>query len=80
MQWFQRFHLHWNLIEIIETQEEIMAKIDDLNVAVSQLQATAELVIAKINELKAAGNVDPQIEAATAAVNEAVGKLNAAIQ
>lgn len=57
-----------------------MAKIDELNAAVSTLQATADQVVAKIDELKAGGTaLDPQIEAATAAISGVSDKLNAAI-
>ena len=58
-----------------------MAKIDDLGTAVSQLSAKVDEVVVKIAELKAAGaNIDPQLDAAILAINEATGKLNTAIQ
>lgn len=53
-----------------------MAKIDDLNSAISELQVTADAVVAKLNE---GGTLDPQLEAATAAVVAVSAKLNAAI-
>jgi outer membrane murein-binding lipoprotein Lpp len=66
---------------IANRQEIIMAKIDDLGTAVTQLSAKVDEVIVKIAELKAAGtNIDPQLDAAILAINEATGKLNTAIQ
>ncbi len=66
---------------IANRQEIIMAKIDDLGTAVTQLSLKVDEVVVKIAELKAAGtNIDPQLDAAIVAINEATGKLSTAIQ
>ena len=66
---------------ILNRQEIIMAKIDDLGTAVAQLQITVVEVVKKIDELKAAGGaIDPQLDAAILAINEATGKLSTAIK
>lgn len=64
--------------KLIKTMEEQMAKIDELGLAVSALQTTVDLVVVKIDELKA-GNNDAALEGATVLINEAVSKLNGAI-
>ena len=57
-----------------------MAAIDDLKSAVESLKTQTDLVIAKIEELKAGGgNNDADIAAAATAINETVAKLNTSI-
>lgn len=57
-----------------------MSKIDELNVAVSNLNGVAGQVLVKIQELKDAGGAnDGALEAATASINDAVSKLSDAI-
>ena len=57
-----------------------MAAIDDLNSSVSALQATTDAVLVKIEELKNQPNNDAAIAAASVSINEAITKLNTAIQ
>lgn len=57
-----------------------MAAIDDLNLSVETLQVTTNAVLTKIDELKNQPNNDAAISAASAAINDAVSKLNTAIQ
>lgn len=57
-----------------------MAAIDDLNSSVSSLQSTVDLVVIKIDELKNQPSNDAAIAAASSTINEAVTKLNNAIQ
>lgn len=64
---------------IIKRQEIVMAKIDDLNSAVSKLQTTTGIVLTRIEELKQAPNQDPAIEAATVALNQVESQLSAAV-
>ncbi len=56
-----------------------MAAIDDLNASVAVLQATTEVVLIKIDELKNQPNNDAAISTASTLINEAVAKLNNAI-
>ena len=56
-----------------------MAAIDDLNASVNALQAITEAVLVKIEELKGQNN-DAAVAAASTVINEAVAKLNGAIQ
>lgn len=60
---------------VLKRQEIIMAKIDELGLAVNELNATTELVLKKLEGT----SLDPQLDAATTAINDAVGKLKAAI-
>ena len=66
---------------LIQQQEIMMAKIDDLALSITTLQATADLTVAKINALKLAGatDLDPQLTAAIAALTDIKAKLDAAI-
>jgi hypothetical protein len=72
------------------TKEEFMAAIDDLNAAVSALQAEDVLVLAGLASLQAqvatlnttianSPNVDPAIETAAQAVQAEVAKFQAAL-
>jgi hypothetical protein len=72
------------------TKEEFMAAIDDLNTAVSALQAEDVLVLAGLASLQAqvatlnttianSPNVDPAIETAAQAVQAEVAKFQAAL-
>jgi hypothetical protein len=72
------------------TKEEFMAAIDDLNAAVSALQAEDVLVLAGLASLQAqvatlnttianSPNVDPAIETAAQAVQAEVTKFQAAL-
>ncbi len=67
------------IITLLLMWRDINMKIDDLELAVKGLQDTTVLVLAKLDELKA-GNNDARIEAATLAVNTAVGQLGEAIK
>ena len=60
--------------------EEIMAEIDDLNTAITNVGSAVDTAIAKIDALKAApAGVDPAaVAAAATAVQAAADKLNAA--
>jgi len=79
-------HIHRQYI----TKEEFMAAIDDLNTAVSALQAEDVLVLAGLASLQAqvttlnttianSPNVDPAIETAAQAVQAEVAKFQAAL-
>lgn len=76
---FKWIRVSFQLYLIRLKQGEIMAAIDDLSASVTTLQATTEVVLKRIDELKNNNN-DSAIAAATATINEAVGKLNTAIQ
>lgn len=71
---------------LYETWKEVMvmsAKVEALTAAVGQLQGTTDAVLKAIAELKAnqADPADgPAVEAATAAVSDAVGRLSVAIE
>lgn len=57
-----------------------MAKIDELNAAIVNLQTTADIVVVKIDELKTSGTaIDPQLTAAIDAINSVSGKLTVAV-
>lgn len=68
------------LNKTIKIRSDIMAAIDDLNSSVSSLQSTVDLVVIKIDELKNQPSNDAAIAAASSTINEAVTKLNNAIQ
>lgn len=55
-----------------------MSELDNLNTSVANLQAAAQTIIAKLDELKA-GSIDPaQVQAAADAVQAATDSLTAA--
>lgn len=65
------------LILIIRQGEKLMAAIDDLNSAVTRLQASANAIVAKLGAVPP--DQTPAIQAATAAVNAVSDHLDAAV-
>ena len=77
------FHNQSKLDRIIKLQEKLMAAIDDLNTAVTNLTAAIQAGVSQINTEMATiqGEVDqsPAIETAVANINTVTASLTAAV-